>query len=91
MISKPKAWALAIRPKTLPASLGPVLLGTSLAALDQIKSGVPLIILTALCALLMQIGTNLVNDYYDTKRGLDGKERLGPSRALKWVGLRHQS
>lgn len=83
MINKPTAWLLAARPKTLPASLGPVLLGTSLAATDQIKAVIPLLIITTLCALLMQIGTNLVNDYFDSERGLDGENRLGPSRAAQ--------
>ncbi len=83
MISKPKAWLLAARPKTLPASIGPVLLGTSLAATEQIKTALPLIILTALCAILMQVGTNLVNDFFDSERGLDGDNRIGPKRAAQ--------
>jgi 1,4-dihydroxy-2-naphthoate octaprenyltransferase len=83
MINKPTAWLLAARPKTLPASLGPVLLGSSLAATEQIKAMLPLLIITALCALLMQVGTNLVNDYFDSERGLDGEKRLGPSRAAQ--------
>jgi 1,4-dihydroxy-2-naphthoate octaprenyltransferase len=73
-------WLLASRPKTLPAAIGPVLVGTSLA----IALGVfaPLPALAALvCALLLQIGSNFANDYFDFKKGADTAERLGPTRA----------
>jgi len=75
-------WILAIRPKTLPAAAGPVLVGTALAFRDQ-----GLAILPALCALgiafLLQIGVNLANDYFDSIKGIDTQERLGPTRVTQ--------
>lgn len=83
MISKKKAWLLATRPKTLPASIGPVILGASLVDPDLVTKNLPTLVLTLLCAVTLQIGTNLVNDYYDSVRGLDDDNRLGPDRALQ--------
>lgn len=75
-----KNWILAARPKTLFASIGPVLLGLALAY-DQTESlTATTAILTLLCAILLQIGTNLVNDYYDHVNGVDDEKRLGPKR-----------
>lgn len=75
-----KHWMMAIRPKTLFASIGPVLLGLALAY-DQTTILNPVTsILTLLCAILLQIGTNLVNDYYDHVNGVDDETRLGPKR-----------
>lgn len=78
LINKKNAWIHATRPKTLPASAGPVILGLALAnsAFD------PMIALVTLsCALLLQVGSNLVNDYYDHQKGIDSEKRLGPIRA----------
>jgi len=75
------AWFLACRPKTLPVSLSPVLLGTAIARHD---SGhlLWLPLLAAACgAGLIQIGTNLFNDVGDFLRGTDTPGRLGPPRA----------
>ena len=75
-----KNWILAARPKTLFASICPVLLGLALAY-DQIGQLSTLTsLLTLLCAVLLQIGTNLVNDYYDHVNGVDDETRLGPKR-----------
>jgi 1,4-dihydroxy-2-naphthoate octaprenyltransferase len=70
---------MAGRPRTLPAAAAPVLVGTAYAAtLDTFK---PLtFIATLLGALLIQIGTNLSNDYSDARRGADTEDRLGPVR-----------
>jgi 1,4-dihydroxy-2-naphthoate polyprenyltransferase len=72
-------WLMAARPRTLPAAAAPVLVGTALAAtLGTFK---PLSFLAALIgALLIQIGTNLSNDYSDARRGADTEDRLGPVR-----------
>lgn len=78
-----KPYILAIRPKTLTASIGPVLLGLFFAQFEQGFINLPIAGLTLICALLMQMGTNLVNDYFDFKRGIDGENRLGPTRATQ--------
>src|SRR4051812_28032198 len=71
-----KVWLLAIRPRTLTASVGPVLIGLTLS---HFVNGVIAIIIL-LCTLLMQIGANLVNDYYDHFSGVDSEKRIGPVR-----------
>ncbi len=76
------SWLLAIRPKTLTVSLASVILGVSLAHRDGYFSGLYLT-LTLLGALLIQIGTNLCNDYYDFQKGTDTHERVGPVRVTQ--------
>ena len=76
------AWWLATRPRTLVAGLVPVAVGSGLAIRDGVFA--PLAAAAALVgALLIQIGTNLVNDYFDFKRGADTADRLGPPRATQ--------
>lgn len=76
------AWFQATRPKTLVAGLVPVAVGSGLAWHDGKFALLPA--LAALIgALLIQVGTNLVNDYFDFKRGADTAERLGPPRATQ--------
>ncbi len=74
------AWALAARPRTLVAGLVPVAVGSALAFRDH--GFVPPVALAALAgALLIQVGTNLANDYFDFRRGADTSDRVGPPRA----------
>lgn len=73
-------WLMAIRPKTLFASIAPVLLGLSIAYVHQSHLNILVAILTLLAALLMQIASNLANDYLDSLRGVDTDKRLGPTR-----------
>jgi len=77
--SAARIWLMAARPRTLPAAVAPVLVGTALAAtVDTFK---PLTFLAALVgALFIQVGTNLSNDYSDARRGADTEDRLGPVR-----------
>src|SRR5437016_14668269 len=76
-------WFLAARPKTLAAAVVPVLVGTSLAY----NAHTPIHWTAFFCALggalFIQIGTNLVNDALDFKKGADTAERLGPLRVTQ--------
>ena len=77
--SSARIWLAAARPRTLPAAVAPVLVGTSLGALDGHLR--PLAFAAALVgAVLIQVGTNLSNDYSDARRGADTEDRLGPVR-----------
>ena len=80
------AWVEAARPKTLPASASPVLLGCALAYYDGAFDVVPAL-LCFLVALFAQVASNFANDYFDFKKGADGEGRLGPERAVAqgWI------
>lgn len=84
-----KAWFLASRPKTLSAAAVPVMLGISSAILHIGPFHILWLpaMLCLLFAWVMQIDSNLVNDYFDFKHGNDGEHRLGPKRACTqgWV------
>lgn len=81
-LNKTQAWILASRPKTLPAAAAPVLVATLIALKDGVFQFWPA--LAALVgALLIQIGTNFVNDYFDFKKGTDTEERVGPVRVTQ--------
>ena len=75
-------WILASRPKTLVASLMPVAVGGALAYRDTMEFPVHLLALAMLFSLLIQVGTNFSNDYFDYLRGADSKRALGPARAV---------
>ncbi len=78
-MSPVKVWLMASRPKTLPAAVAPVLVGTALpATTGTFRVGV--FIAALLGALFIQVGTNLSNDYSDARRGADTEDRLGPVR-----------
>ncbi len=80
------AWLEAARPKTLPASISPVIVGCALALRDDVFQWIPAI-LCLLVALFAQIASNFANDYFDFKKGADGVDRLGPERAVAqgWI------
>ncbi len=74
-------WAEATRPRTLPAAVSPVLVATALALRDggfDAQAALSCMVF----ALLIQIGTNFANDYYDFVKGADTAERVGPRRAV---------
>lgn len=77
-----QSWLLAIRPKTLPAAVGPVLVGSGVAFSDGAFSLFPAVA-CLLGAMLLQIGVNLANDYFDYKNSIDSEERLGPVRVTQ--------
>ena len=80
-VSKVHIWLEATRPKTLPAAITPVLLGTAAAWADGGFDWRAASICLAF-ALLVQIGTNFANDYLDGIKGTDTEERIGPRRAV---------
>jgi 1,4-dihydroxy-2-naphthoate octaprenyltransferase len=74
-----RLWLVAARPRTLPAAVAPVLVGTALAGSEGVFR--PLAFAAALIgSVFIQIGTNLSNDYSDARRGADTEDRLGPVR-----------
>lgn len=75
-------WVLAARPKTLTAAAAPVLAGTGLAAHHGVLAWAPAAA-ALFGALLIQVGTNFANDYYDYVRGGDTEERVGPTRVTQ--------
>lgn len=79
---------MAARPKTLTAAAAPVLIGIA-AAVDAGRFNIVPATLCFLFAFLMQIDANFVNDYFDYKKGIDGKNTLGPQRACieGWISL----
>ena len=81
-ISLANAWLLATRPKTLPAAMAPVVVGSAVAYVHQHFALTPAIACLAV-ALLLQIGVNLANDYFDFTKGIDTEDRLGPVRVTQ--------
>ncbi|MGD9042154.1 MAG: 1,4-dihydroxy-2-naphthoate polyprenyltransferase [Desulfobacterales bacterium] len=79
---KISAWLIAARPRTLPAAIAPVVLGSAIAMADKnfgwLPAGAALSV-----ALLLQIGVNLANDYFDYRKGIDTQDRLGPVRVTQ--------
>lgn len=78
-LSRRRAWLLAIRPPTLPAAVGPVLVGLAVGLAEGAFR--PLAAAAALgVALLLQVAANLANDLFDFRAGADTPDRLGPPR-----------
>ena len=75
-------WLQAARVKTLSASFCPVIIGVALAA-NQGPIDIGVFVCTLIAALMIQVGTNLANDYYDYKNGVDNENRLGPDRVTQ--------
>jgi 1,4-dihydroxy-2-naphthoate polyprenyltransferase len=76
-----RIWLMAARPRTLPAAIAPVLVGT--AAAIEVAGELPRVgafFAALIGSIFIQIGTNLANDYSDAKRGADTVDRLGPVR-----------
>lgn len=77
----PALWWEAARPRTLPAAIAPVLVASALAHTHGLFAITPAVLCLGF-ALLIQIGTNYANDYYDFKKGADNADRVGPRRAV---------
>ena len=78
-VSRARAWLMAARPQTLPAGAAPVIVGTGLALHAGVFALLPAVG-ALLGALLLQVGTNFANDYYDAVKGTDSAEREGFTR-----------
>ena len=76
------AWILAARPRTLPAAVAPVVLASAMAYADKYFVWLPALAAFTV-ALLLQIGVNLANDYFDYQKGIDTADRLGPLRVTQ--------
>ena len=91
-----KTWIRAARPRTVLLSFSGVLLGSFLA-FDQLKPLSPskdrpyfVILFAALTAILLQILSNLANDYGDFEKGTDGAKRVGPQREMQSGAITEQ-
>ena len=84
--NKLQIWLLASRPKTLPAAAAPVFVGTAVAYNSNEHNFLAALV-ALICSLLIQVGTNFVNDLYDFLKGADDENRVGPTRALAagWI------
>ena len=80
--SKPALWLMAARPKTLPAAAAPVLAGVGLALHHRVFAAGPAFA-ALIGALLIQVATNLANDYFDFVKGGDTETRIGPIRVTQ--------
>ncbi len=81
-MSQAKDWLNAIRLRTLPLALASIGLGSFLAAFEG-KFKWPVLLLSGLTTIFLQILSNLANDYGDTQHGADHAEREGPTRAIQ--------
>lgn len=83
-MSKAKAWLYAFRLRTLPLAFSSVITGSSMAYF--ILGGflnVKALVLCLVTTLLLQILSNLSNDYGDSEKGADNEDRIGPKRAVQ--------
>ena len=79
-----RLWLAGARPKTLPAAVVPVLLGTAAADLMG-RSRIVHALLALVVSLALQVGVNYANDYSDGIRGTDNTGlRVGPPRLVGW-------
>ena len=79
-------WVAGARPRTLPAAVVPVLVGTAAASLPDAGPGHGIVAWRAVAAMVvalaLQIGTNYANDYSDGVKGTDDETRVGPVRLV---------
>lgn len=80
-MSSPNPWLLAARPATLLAASASVLVGSALAARDEVFRWDALAVIL-FAALAIQVGVNYANDLADARRGADTEHRIGPTRAV---------
>ena len=80
--TRAQSWWLAARPRTLTASLVPIVVGLALAP-PRSAADAAIAACTVLSALCIQVGVNFANDCFDAEAGIDTHERLGPTRAVQ--------
>src|SRR3546814_15924255 len=79
-----RSWLAGARPRTLPAAIVPVLVGTA-CVVDEVEVVAWRAIAARVVALMLQVGTNYANDYSDGVRGTDDPgQRIGPVRLVGW-------
>jgi 1,4-dihydroxy-2-naphthoate octaprenyltransferase len=81
-LSPLRVWWMAIRPRTLPAAVAPVIAASALAFYDGMFRW-DAALAALLGALFLQIGANLANDVYDYQKGADTSQRVGPTRVTQ--------
>ncbi|MDF9409707.1 1,4-dihydroxy-2-naphthoate polyprenyltransferase [Pelotomaculum isophthalicicum JI] len=82
-----KVWWRLMRPHTLTASFIPVLIGTSLALAKSGRINYPIFLAMLAACLFIQGATNIFNEYYDFKRGLDTMDSVGIGGAIVRDGI----
>ena len=78
-----QAWISSFRLRTLPLSCCGIMTGTALVVAARHPVNLPIFIFSLLTALLLQLVSNLANDYGDMKKGTDTVDRLGPKRGMQ--------
>lgn len=78
-----KNWLMAFRPKTLTACLVPIVVATALVKAMHLPIDGEVVLYALLASFFIQIGTNLVNDAVDFKKGADTEKRIGPQRVTQ--------
>ncbi len=81
-LTRREAWLVAARPHTLPAAAAPVVVGTGLAVHHGVFAPLPALV-ALVGALLIQVGTNLANDYFDAQSGVDTEDSEGFTRVTQ--------
>ena len=84
-----RLWLLAARPRTLPAAIAPVLVGTALAGSEDTFRALPFVA-ALVGSVFIQIGTNLSNDYSDARRGAD-TILIGGENGVRRIDVRRQA
>ncbi|PLT29306.1 1,4-dihydroxy-2-naphthoate polyprenyltransferase [Peribacillus deserti] len=82
-----RVWWQLTRPHTLTAGFVPVLVGTALALNDDASFHIPVFICMMIATLFIQMATNMFNEYYDFKRGLDNENSIGIGGAIVREGV----
>ena len=80
--SKISIWIQSVRPFAFPASIIPVLVGTSISLYYPGNVDWFLFPIILICSMLLHGGTNMINDYYDFKKGVDKEHTYGSSRVI---------